>query len=207
MRINAGMAAYKAPVPPVKPIKSPAEEAKVQAPARQDEVVLSGKAKGLSADALEKIQEQQNASFNEMIKGMVGKQTYSAESMNKAQGFLFKAGMGKLTPEQAAHNVSEEGPYGVNAVASSLVDMAVALSGGDPEKFEMLRGAVEDGFKAAGVDLGLGDEMSDLPQVSQDTFTEVMKRFDHYEKNGSMDGYEYKSYADSDVDTDVDTEK
>ena len=55
------------------------------------------------------------------------------------------------------------------------MDMAKALSGGDASKIEELRKAVEKGFKAAGVELG-----GKLPSISQNTYTEVMKRFDDW---------------------------
>ena len=57
----------------------------------------------------------------------------------------------------------------------SIMDMAKALSGGDASKIEELRKAVEKGFKAAGVELG-----GKLPSISQNTYTEVMKRFDDW---------------------------
>ena len=60
------------------------------------------------------------------------------------------------------------------------MDMAKALSGGDPSKIETLRKAVEKGFKAAGVELG-----GKLPSISQQTYTEVMKRFDDWANESS----------------------
>ena len=74
------------------------------------------------------------------------------------------------------------------------MDMAISLSGGDSEKFDLLKDAVKKGFEAAGMELGVGDKLSGLPQVSQDTFTEVMKQFDHLEKNGNLDSYQYTPY-------------
>lgn len=86
------------------------------------------------------------------------------------------------TPESAARAVSEDGMWGVNAVSTRLLDMAMRLSGGDTEKAEMLRDAVKKGFEAV-------DALASLPQVCQDTYAETMARFDYWEANGSLDGY------------------
>ena len=194
MNINSGMTVYKSVVPPVKSVKNEKEPVETVKTPRQDSVELSGKDKALSKDALEQIQNQQAASVNNMLSNMLGKQFASADIMNNAKAHLTKVGMGDITAEQAAKNISEDGPYGVDAVASNIMDMVTSLSGGDPDKFELLKDAVTEGFKAAGVELGVGDEISSLPQVSQDTFTEIMKRFDHYEENGSLSSYEYTPY-------------
>ena len=41
--------------------------------------------------------------------------------------------------------------WGVDAVATRLMDMAMALSGGDPSKAELLRDAVQKGFAAVAI--------------------------------------------------------
>ena len=66
-------------------------------------------------------------------------------------------------------------------MATRLMDMAKALSGGDPSKIEELRTAVQKGFKAAGVDLG-----GKLPGICNDTYDEVMRRFDEWAKESSV---------------------
>ena len=72
--------------------------------------------------------------------------------------------------------------WGVNAVSTRLLDMAMRLSGGNPEKISELRDAVIKGFKAVG-------SLDSLPQVCQDTYAETMARFDYWETNGSLEGY------------------
>ena len=161
---------------------------------KTDSIEISSKGKALSKDAIDKINQQSQESFNTMLNSMLGKQVDSAKISNDFQAVLAKIGMENLTPEQAASNVSEEGPYGVNAVATNIVDMAISLSGGNAEKMEMLKDSVLKGFEAAGIELGLEEGLSNLPQVSQDTYTEVMKRFDHYAQNGNLDSYEYTPY-------------
>ena len=89
----------------------------------------------------------------------------------------------KLAAQQA---ISEDGEWGVNAVATRIVDMCVSLSGGDSSKLDEMRAAVEKGFEQAGVQWG-----TSLPSICNDTHDEINKRFDYWEQNGSMDGYVY----------------
>ncbi len=79
------------------------------------------------------------------------------------------------TPESAAAAISEDGMWGVNAVSTRLIDFAMSLAGGDPEKLAELREAVTKGFEAVG-------DISSLPQVCQDTYAETMARFDYWEE-------------------------
>ena len=86
------------------------------------------------------------------------------------------------TPETTAKAISDDGMWGVNAVSTRLVDMAMRLSGGDSAKIAELRDAVTKGFEAVGA-------LDSLPQVCQDTYAETMARFDYWEANGSLEGY------------------
>ena len=88
-----------------------------------------------------------------------------------------------LAAQQA---ISEDGEWGVNAVATRIVDMCVSLSGGDSSKLSEMRAAVEKGFEQAGAQWG-----TSLPSICQDTHDEINKRFDYWEQNGSVDGYVY----------------
>lgn len=149
--------------------------------------------KRLTADQLQALQEQQAASFQKMLSSMVTNQADKANIAHNGLDALNADLFSRLrvTPEQqaaATQAISEDGEWGVKAVASRIVDMAVSLSGGDSSKASQLRSAVEKGFKQAGVQWG-----QKLPSICQDTYDEVQKRFDYLEENGSMDGYEYKS--------------
>lgn len=81
------------------------------------------------------------------------------------------------TQEGAQQAISEGGAYSVTAVADRIMTMAKAIAGDDPDKMQKMRDAVEKGFAQAGLDFSKATK-SDLPQISKDTYTEVMKRFD-----------------------------
>lgn len=83
----------------------------------------------------------------------------------------------ETTPEGAQAAISEGGAYSVNAVADRIMTMATALAGDDQTKLQKMRDAVEEGFSQAGLAFK-NATTSDLPQISKDTYTEVMSRFD-----------------------------
>jgi hypothetical protein len=81
------------------------------------------------------------------------------------------------TSEGAIDAIGEGGSYSVDSVADRIVTMATALAGDDPNKLQEMRSAVEKGFEKAG-QIFYGATNSDLPQISKDTYTEIMSRFD-----------------------------
>lgn len=149
----------------------------------------ASKNKGLSVDELKAIHEQQMASFNNMLANMLNSQTGMHNVANGTNIQITKDLFSKLniTPAdsaKAAQAISEDGEWGVNAVATRIMDMAVALSGGDTEKLSILRDAVEKGFSAAEKQWG-----GKLPSITDDTHKEINNRFDYWEKYGTLDGY------------------
>lgn len=157
---------------------------------------VSGETKKLSATDLQKYQEQREQSFTKMINDIVSKQ---ANAGKKAEQ-LAKKGLTKdffsdltVTPEQALaakQSIGEDGEWGINAVATRIMDMCVALSGGDSSKVEEMRAAVDKGFKQA-----MGQWGGSLPSICSQTHDEINKRFDYWKQNGSLDGYEYQRAA------------
>ena len=166
--------------------KQAGEESNV--PLRQDTFVQSGENKSVTyskkltdtqVQQLKDEQAQRMESFVRMLQSMVVKQGQ--------QSNLTLFGMDLyVTPEQsrqAAASIAQGGEYSVDAVAGRIMDMAKALSGGDPSKIDTLREAVQKGFKAAGMELG-----GQLPSICGQTYDEVMKRFDAWEQesNGAL---------------------
>jgi len=79
-----------------------------------------------------------------------------------------------VSPEiqaQAQAAIAEDGFWGVEAVSDRLVDFAIALSGGDKSRFEVLKDAIVKGFQAAERLWG-----GELPQISRDTFDATMRK-------------------------------
>jgi len=64
--------------------------------------------------------------------------------------------------------------------------MAMSLTGWDSSKVAEMRAAVEKGFQQA-----TGQWGTSLPSICNDTHEEINRRFDYWEKNGTIDGYVY----------------
>lgn len=79
------------------------------------------------------------------------------------------------TIAQAKADIAEDGYWGVKQTSDRIFDFAVALSGGDREKMEEMKAAVEKGFKEATKSWG-----KSLPSISNDTYDTVMDKFDNW---------------------------
>ena len=110
--------------------------------------------------------------------GTSGLSKESKDLLTKIFGSLDKAYPPlATTPEGAKAAISEGGEYSVSKVADRIMTMATAIAGDDPNKLQQMRDAVEKGFSQAGLEFKEATK-SDLPQISKDTYTEVMNRFD-----------------------------
>jgi len=149
--------------------------------------------KRLSADELKRVQEQQSQSFSKMLDEIISNQANAAKKASYAKNGITKDLFTDLvvTPEQklaAQQAIGEDGEWGVNAVATRIMDMCVALSGGDSSKLDEMRAAVDKGFEQA-----MGQWGGSLPSICSRTHEEINRRFDYWEQNGSLDGYTYQS--------------
>ena len=147
------------------------------------------KAKGLTADQVRQLQDMTDQSYSMMIQAMT-------EQNMKVQN-LFNEGIYSLnfdgtkvgienfmlppvgtTSEEAQAAISEGGAYSVEAVSDRIFGLAEALSGGDSGKLSEMRAAVEEGFRQAGMVFKEATGKDDMPQITQDTYAEIMSRFD-----------------------------
>lgn len=151
------------------------------------------KTKGLTADQVESLKADLEMQQSTMLNLMI--QTLTANN-EKLQGWL-DDGIGTLNfggikidasrfalpevatnPEDAAKAVADGGEWSVNAVSDRIFGLAETLAGGDPEKIEQMRAAVEEGFKQAGAAWKDATGNDSMPEITQNTYSEVMKRFD-----------------------------
>lgn len=157
-----------------------AQQTESAVPERKDGFVYSATSKPvtygkrLSSDQMMDMERQRMDSFTRMLQSMVTKQGQKS-NLNL---FGLDLTVSRADSNAAAASIAPGGEYSVDAVAGRILDMAKALSGGDPSKISELRTAVQKGFKAAGVDLG-----GKLPSICNDTYDKVMKDFDEWEKS------------------------
>ncbi|MGN0605716.1 MAG: hypothetical protein ACI4JM_04250 [Oscillospiraceae bacterium] len=129
------------------------------------------------AEQLELAEEQRQQAFHNFIQSMVTEQF--EESNFTLAGLNLK--VTEADSQKALEAISDGGEYSVDAVATRIMDMAEALAGGDQTKLAMLREAVTAGFSDAAKKLGLKDE--EMPDITKETYAEVMNRFDAWEQS------------------------
>ncbi|TWH47653.1 hypothetical protein [Sporomusa sp. KB1] len=78
----------------------------------------------------------------------------------------------RLTAQQ---EVSEDGFWGVKQTSERAIKFAKALSGGDPSKLELIKGAIEEGYKAAEKAWG-----GELPEICRQTQAATLKGLDDW---------------------------
>ncbi len=74
---------------------------------------------------------------------------------------------------KAQEMISEGGPLSPEVVSDRIVEFAKAISGGDKEKIDILRDAIEKGFREAAEVLG-----GELPEICQITYKLVNEKLD-----------------------------
>ena len=149
--------------------------------------------KGLSAEQVDALKEDLAAQEQTMLNIMIQALT---ESNDKLQGWLDE-GVGILNfdgvqidaarfalpevatnAEDAAKAIAPGGDWSVDAVSTRIFDLATAIAGNDPERLSQMRAAVEEGFKQAGLTWKDATGQSKLPEISTQTYNEIMSRFD-----------------------------
>ena len=138
--------------------------------------------------------DQQNriSSMQGLVERLLNKQkgTFDlANGTNLAETFRKAAGL--ASPEDIAKakaDIAEDGYWGVGQTSDRLVSMAIALSGGDTDKAEEMKEAIQKGFKKATKAWG-----EDLPQICKDTLDTTMKKMDDW-KNGVTTAEDYSKY-------------
>ena len=81
-------------------------------------------------------------------------------------------------PEDAAKAIAPGGEWSVDAVSTRVFDLASAIAGNDPERLSQMRAAVEEGFKQAGMTWNKVTGEDNMPEISKQTYNEIMSRFD-----------------------------
>lgn len=153
------------------------------------EVQTKGVATSVVEELREDIKLNEQAMLNVMIQAMTDSNDTLQNWLNNGQGILrfgdkqieaAKFGLPAVATNSAdaAKAVSEGGAWSVDAVAGRLFDLASSIAGDDPEKLEEMRAAVEEGFKQAGMAWENMTGSSSMPDITSQTYNELMHRFD-----------------------------
>ena len=124
--------------------------------------------------------DQQVENFRRLVEGIINSQAERAGGQWNFNDPNAMVDIDDATRTAAQEAIADGGAWSVDAVATRLLDFAVAISGGDPSRIAVLRGAVERGFEAAERQWG-----GTLPDISQRTREAVMNGFDQWQQAGN----------------------
>jgi hypothetical protein len=106
------------------------------------------------------------------------------EELLRSQGKTFQdflAGadieVDEATRLDAQASIAEGGEHSPEKVSDRIVEFAIAISGGDKSKLNVLRSAIDEGFKQAAAMLG-----GNLPEISQKTYDLVMDKLTKWQE-------------------------
>lgn len=115
--------------------------------------------------------------FAGLVEKLLGKQGHKSNNLIDLLKGL-KNGTVEVDPATAAQaqkEIGEDGYWGVEQTSNRLVEMAKALSGGDPSKADMMINAMEKGFKQA--TKAFGSDLPDICRQTVDAATEKMNEW------------------------------
>ena len=148
--------------------------------------------KNVIVNKLKADQESRIASMQSLVEKLLNKQKGTFDLANATNlADTFRQAAAVASPEdiaQAQEDVSEDGYWGVEQTSDRLVSMAIALSGGDTGKADLLKDVITKGFEKATKAWG-----EDLPQISKDTYDAALKKMDDW-KNGVTTAEDYAKY-------------
>ena len=119
--------------------------------------------------------EARTAQLRSLVEKMISGQTNTYGKANDIWQFLRSGNytVDAATKMQAQADIAEDGYWGVKQTSDRIISFANALTGGDPDKVEEMREAFKKGYAQAEKKWG-----GSLPDISKQTYDEVMKKFD-----------------------------
>ncbi len=115
--------------------------------------------------------EKSYANLKKIIQDMLARQGKAINLLNPEAVIE----VDQSTRAEAQKLIDADGPLGVEAMSDKIVDFAKAISGGDKSKLEILKNAIDKGFREAEKKLG------QLPEISQKTYDKIMEKLDAWE--------------------------
>lgn len=124
-----------------------------------------------SIERLKKESENVYGQLKQMVEEMLQKQGKTLDLLKPGE----MVNIGEAQRAKAKEMIGPDGPLGIEAMSDSIVQFAKAASGGDKNKLDTLRGAIEKGFREAERILG------GLPDISLKTYDRIMEKLDKWE--------------------------
>lgn len=159
----------------------PADSTK-QIYSKQDRESIIKKLKADAAERQEKLVQLVADTMNgQKLKSSIASLFGAGESKGIGLKDIFESmQVDEETIAQAKKDIAEDGYWGVEQTSDRMVEMAVALSGGDTSKADLLMESVKKGFEQATKAWG-----DDLPEISQKTLDATMEKLKKW-KEGTL---------------------
>lgn len=119
------------------------------------------------------------ANLRRIVEDLLGRQGINIKRLSDPELKAEDIKVDQQARDEAKQMIEEGGPLSAESVSTRIVDFAKAISNGDLEKFNLLKGAIEDGFDAARTMFG-----NEMPEITQKTHDLVMEKLDAW-KNGT----------------------
>lgn len=116
--------------------------------------------------------EQAHEQLRNLVKQLLERQGMSFKDVMSGEKELVVDEEARLEAQAA---IGEGGASSPENVSDRIVEFAKAISGGDKSKFELLKGAIQDGCNAARDAFG-----GNLPEISNKTYDLVMEKLDQW---------------------------
>lgn len=117
--------------------------------------------------------------LKDTVKQLIEKQGLKFEDVLKAidegKGQEIQIPIDEETRLKAQEEISEDGFWGVNQTADRILEFAKTISGGDKSKYDLIKGAIEEGYSEA--KKAFGDT---LPEISEKTLERVLKGLEEW---------------------------
>lgn len=130
-------------------------------------------------EALKAEVDRQTESLRSLVEKMIGQQGQTLAKADAMWSFIAGGNynVDAATKKAAQEAISDDGYWGVEQTSQRIVDFAKSLTGGDKDKIEQMRSAIEKGFAAATKSWG-----KTLPDISSKTHDAIMKKLDDWAK-------------------------
>ena len=126
----------------------------------------------MTVDKIKKETERAYASLRRIVEDLLNRQRKAFHPLEEGDEVV----VDEQARLEAQELIGPDGILGVEAVSQRIVDFAIAISGGDKSKLDILKKAIDDGFKAADNILG------ELPEISKETYNRIMEKLDAWER-------------------------
>ena len=139
-----------------------------------------------NAELVQKLLDEQDVYKNKLMSYVKDSLLGQGNAVKSADSIWSMFAEGKVTVDDAAREeaqkaISEGGFWSVEKTSDRIIEMAKALTGGDPSKIQTMVDAFKKGYDEATKAWG-----KELPEISSKTYDAVMQKFDDWSAQAAI---------------------